>query len=65
MKKNLNLPHLNTQIKWKCGEVLAEGGSSVVYKAFNIENGSIFVIKKFHSSTDQKLLDAFQVIINY
>ena len=49
------------KIKWKSGEIIAEGSTSVVYKALNVENGSIFVVKRFHS-IDEKQLLCFQVI---
>ncbi len=52
-------------IKWKYGDKISEGGSSFVYRAFNIQNGSIFVVKKFHSMHDKKMAHCYQVIFKF
>jgi hypothetical protein len=49
--------------KWKYGDKLAEGPTSSVYKAFNLQNGSIFVVKRFHSINDEKMALSYQVKI--
>ena len=51
--------------KFKAGEVIAEGSSSVVYKALNLQDGSFFVVKKYNSISDNKLIITFQVNYNY
>ena len=33
---------------WMVGDVLYESGNSTIYKAFNINDGSIFVVKKYN-----------------
>ena len=48
-------------IKWKGGEIICEGSSCVVYKAFNLEDGSIFVVKRFISINDTKSKEMYQV----
>lgn len=48
-------------IRWKYGDKLADGPSSSVYKAFNLQNGSIFVVKRFHSINDEKMALSYQV----
>jgi hypothetical protein len=48
-------------LKWKYGDKLADGPSSSVYKAFNLTNGSIFVVKRFHSINDEKMALSYQV----
>ncbi len=59
---HLNSPDVHGGIlKWKYGDKIAEGSSSLVYKAFNLMNGSIFVVKRFHSINDEKLALSFQV----
>ena len=49
------------KIKWKAGEIIAEGSSSIVYKALNEDEGSIFVVKRFKKINDPKLIETFQV----
>lgn len=48
-------------ITWKAGEILSEGSSCVVYKALNMDEGSIFVVKRFLSFEDSKTKEIFQV----
>ena len=33
---------------WVVGDILYESGNSTIYKAFNINNGNIFVVKKYN-----------------
>ena len=55
---------MGNKIKFKAGEVIAEGSSSVVYKALNLEDGSFFVVKKYNSISDNKLITTFLVCHN-
>ena len=49
------------KIKWKAGEVLFESPSSIVYKALNLQNGSIFIVKKFFGALDIQLMENCKV----
>ncbi len=49
------------KIKWKAGEIIAEGSSSIVYKALNIDEGYIFVVKRFFKVDDPTLIETFNV----
>jgi hypothetical protein len=46
---------------WKAGEIIAEGSSSIVYKALNENLGNIFVVKRYNAINDPKSLQTFEV----
>jgi hypothetical protein len=53
----------SNSFNYQMGEKIADGSSSIVYRALNLRDGSIFAIKKYHSCNDVKLLETFNVII--
>jgi hypothetical protein len=50
-----NLKYNKTKINWKCGEILSTDPFSIVYKALNIENGSIFIVEKYLTMDANKI----------
>lgn len=55
MKLNRKVPEpveYGKLIKWRKGEIIGLGSSSIVYQAINIDNNKIFAVKQFKVVSD-------------
>lgn len=50
-------------MKWKAGEILDTGSSSIIYKALNEDEGSIFVVKRYIRTNGPNMIKTFHVTI--
>ena len=53
------------QFSWVAGDILYESGNSTIYKAFNINDGNIFVVKKYNCENGAKCENYFNEVKIY
>ena len=50
---------------WVVGDIIYESGNSTIYKAFNINEGNIFVVKKYNCENGEKCENYFNEVKIY